>query len=289
MKHISIITNYMYWLENSIRNAYLDYIYINHLNEAYKPLGIDPNKIKSSLLSLLYSNRERIDNLSDNELLDILNDEFIKARIIFVPILESDKRIELKPKYKESGLIYAETDYLVEIYVSDRFFEILRKADIDNNDSSIIKLANDIYSLYSHEATHINQTDLEKVPQRGIDPNTIDTPAKEHLYLGQIREIAAHAREVANQLLLTNKTPKEIEILLTTTAGNNYLKDNYPIYKRYWDAFGIAKNIAKASRDKDAKNRIYIFNRFKKYLVYFLKTDLRFFYHDDLKYTFGGE
>lgn len=284
MTYMSIITSYIDWLSKRISSVYLSTLYNSNLKEAYKPLNITQNNIKASILSILYTNKDILNTLSNSELLDLLNDEFLKAKIIFVP--SDELKIKATPKYERSGLVYAETDYLIEIYVNNTFYNILRNTEIDSDDQNIINLADDIYSLYSHEATHLNQKEKEKIPQSGIDPNTLTTPSKVTKYLSQIREIAGHARELANQLILSEKSVKEIENLLSTRSGSIYLAKNYKIYQLYWLNFGIALNIPNKDRDKDALWRIKIFNRFKKYIVYFLHLDLRFFYKDDIKYTF---
>lgn len=285
MKNYSIITAYMYWLSNNISNNYLHHIVSSHLDEAYKPLTLNPSIIKNSLLSILYPKTNELNTISNEELLDMLNKEFIKANIIFIPFLESSISNKIKPKYERSGLVYAETDKQIEVYVNDTFFNLLRNCEINESNENINALAKDIYSLYSHESTHSNQKEVEKVKQSGIDINKINSKLEKHRYLANIREIAAHARELANQLLLTDKSVKEIQELLTTRKGNELLCKNYPLYKDYYDAFGIALTVPKKYRetDKDIQWRIRVFNRFRKYLVYFLLLDLRFIYHEDLE------
>lgn len=285
--YYSIITAYMNWLTDNISSNYLKYAVESNLEEAYKPLELNPKIIENSLRAIFYSRKDELDNLSNEEIIDILNKEFIKAKVIFIQFSDSKLNVDVIPKYKECGIVYAETDEQIEIYVNDTFFDILRKINTQNND--INKLCNCIYSLYSHEATHINQKEVEKVKQQGIDINNIRTNLEKQKYLANVRELAAHAREIANQLLLTNKSVKEIQELLTTRKGNEYLCKEYPMYNEYWNAFGIAMDMPKKYKDtdKDIQWRIRTFNRFKKYIVYFLTLDLKFIYHDDLKYTFG--
>lgn len=160
---------------------------------------------------------------------------------------------------------------------------------ITRHNISINNLVEDLMKLYSHEYTHLDQFNSQKEIQPGIDSTKITTPEEVKKYLSNQREIDAHAREVANSLLLIGKTPKEIENLFTTKNGSQTLISLSTIYGLYYDYFGRA--LWKKTKDwtEADKADMKIFNKFKRRICDFLLLDKGFINKDKLLYTIANK
>lgn len=276
---------YIYLTIETISAKYRQNLINNILNESYKNLDLTPESIKASLYVILYQCKHDND-FSINYLLDLLNTEFLKANITFI----YEPGLNMKLKYARSGIIKAETDSTIYVYVNTEFFEILQNANLTTRHNiSINNLVEDLMKLYSHEYTHLDQFDLQKEVQPGIDSTKITTPDEVKKYLSNQREIDAHAREVANSLLLMGKTPKEIENLFTTKSGSQTLISLSTIYGLYYDYFGRA--LWKKTKDwtEADKADMKIFNKFKKRICDFLLLDKKFINKDKLIYTIANK
>nr|DAP54578.1 MAG TPA: hypothetical protein [Caudoviricetes sp.] len=276
---------YIYLTIETISAKYRQNLINNILNESYKNLDLTPESIKASLYIILYQCKHDND-FSINHLLDLLNTEFLKTNITFI----YEPSLNMKLKYARSGIIKAETDNVIYIYVNTEFFEILQNANlITRHNISMNNLVEDLMKLYSHEYTHLDQFNLQKEIQPGIDSTKITTPEEVKKYLSNQREIDAHAREVANSLLLIGKTPKEIENLFTTKNGSQTLISLSTIYGLYYDYFGRA--LWKKTKDwtETDKADMKIFNKFKKRICDFLLLDKKFINKDKLLYTIANK
>lgn len=277
--------NYIYLTIETISAKYRQNLINNILAENYRDLELTPESIKASLYVILYQCKHDND-FSIEHILDLLNTEFLKAKITF--IYEPHPNIKLK--YTRSGIIKAETDNVIYIYVNADFFEILQNADlITRHNIMINNLVEDLIKLYSHEYTHVDKFNSQKKIQPGIDSNSITTPEETKKYLSHQKEIDAHAREVANSLLLTGKTAKEIENLFTTRNGSQTLISLSNTYGLYYDYFGTA--LWKKNKDitEDDKQDLKIFNKFKRRICDFLLLDRKFINKDKLIYTIANK
>lgn len=276
---------YIYLTIETISAKYRQNLINNILNENYKDLDLTPESIKASLYVILYQCKHDND-FSINHLLDLLNTEFLKANITFI----YEPSLNIKEKYARSGIIKAETNSTIYVYVNTEFFEILQNANlVIRHNISINNLVEDLMKLYSHEYTHLDQFNLQKEIQPGIDSTKITTPEEVKKYLSNQREIDAHAREVANSLLLIGKTPKEIENLFTTRSGSQTLISLSTTYGLYYDYFGRA--LWKKTKDwtEADKADMKIFNKFKKRICDFLLLDKKFINKDKLIYTIANK
>lgn len=276
---------YIYLTIETISAKYRQNLINNILNESYKNYELTPESIKASLYVILYQCKHDND-FSINHILDLLNTEFLKADITF--IYESYSNLKLK--YARSGIIKAETDSVIYLYVSAEFFEILQNANLTTRHNiAINNLIEDLMKIYSHEYTHLEQFNSQKEIQHGIDSTKITTPEEVKKYLSNQREIDAHAREAANSLLLTGKTPKEIENLFTTRSGSLTLISLSTVYGLYYDYFGRA--LWKKTKDwtEADKADMKIFNKFKRRICDFLLLDKGFINKDKLLYTIANK
>lgn len=276
---------YIYLTIETISAKYRQNLINNILNENYKNYELTPESSKASLYVILYQCKYDND-FSIDHILDLLNTEFLKANITFI----YEPHSNLKLKYARSGIIKAETDSVIYLYVSAEFFEILQNANlITRHDIAINGLVEDLMKIYSHEYTHLEQFNSQKEIQQGIDSNKITTPEEVKKYLSNQREIDAHAREAANSLLLTGKTPKEIENLFTTRSGSLTLISLSTVYDLYYDYFGRA--LWKKTKDwtEADKADMKIFNKFKRRICDFLLLDKSFINKDKLLYTIANK
>lgn len=103
---------YIYLTIETISAKYRQNLINNILNESYKNLDLTPESIKASLYVILYQCKHDND-FSINHLLDLLNTEFLKANITFI----YEPSLNMKLKYARSGIIKAETDNVIYIYM----------------------------------------------------------------------------------------------------------------------------------------------------------------------------
>ena len=255
-------------LENTLKSIYLEWLSSQTLLETYSPLSVSSKNIEASLKLIATTSEFK----SSKEILDKLNTEFLKINVCFE---ETDKAIP--QKYPDSGIVYAEADLLVYIYVNKKFFNI-----IESKDSSLInQLSKDIFKIYSHEITHVEQNQKQRVNQPTLLPPQNSSLSERNRYLSNVREIDAHAREVATSLLLKDFDKKEIEKLLTTHKGSLELSKQNKEFSIYYQTYGICLNIPRKAWDNDTKWRIKIFNRFKKRICDFLMLDINFILKED--------
>ena len=255
-------------LENTLKSIYLEWLSSQTLLETYSPLSVSSKNIEASLKLIATTSEFK----SSKEILDKLNTEFLKINVCFE---ETDKAIP--QKYPDSGIVYAEADLLVYIYVNKKFFNI-----IESKDSSLInQLSKDIFKIYSHEITHVEQNQKQRVNQPTLLPPQNSSLSERNRYLSNVREIDAHAREVATSLLLKDFDKKEIEKLLTTHKGSLELSKQNKEFSIYYQTYGICLNIPRKAWDNDTKWRVKIFNRFKKRICDFLMLDINFILKED--------
>ena len=255
-------------LENTLKLIYLEWLSSQTLLETYNPLSVSSKNIESSLNLIATTSN----NKTSKEILDMLNTEFLKINVCFE---ETDKT--MPQKYPESGIVYAEADLLIYVYVNKRFFNIIES----KNTTLINQLSKDIFKIYSHEITHVEQNQKQKINQPTLLPPQNSSLSERDRYLSNVREIDAHAREVATALLLKNFDKKEIEKLLTTHKGSLELSKQNKEFSIYYQTYGICLNIPRKAWDNDTKWRIKIFNRFKKRICDFLMLDINFILKED--------
>ena len=255
-------------LEDTLKSIYLEWLSSRTFLEAYNTLSVSSKNIEASLNLIATT----ADYKTSKEILDRLNTEFLKINVCFE---ETDKA--MPQKYPDSGIVYAEADLLIYVYVNKRFFDILNKKD-----KSLIKqLSEDIFKIYSHEITHVEQNQKQKINQPTLLPPQNSSLSERDRYLSNVQEIDAHAREVASALLLKNIDKKEIEKLLTTHSGALDLSKQNKTFSLYYQTYGICLNIPRKALDSDTKWRVKIFNRFKKRICDFLMLDISFILKED--------
>lgn len=280
---MKISAEIQFYLENdvnSIRSKYIEYMANNLFVEAYSKFEISWENIKSSLIVLSKKIKE-IKNISNEKIVDFLNFEFAKIDVCFDEYFKKDK----KSIYKQSGIVFAEADFLIYVHVDDKFFEILKEGRF----SKIEQLSKDLFCIYAHEKTHVEQIKKQKIKQCAVEAPQNKNNLSIEKYLQDPRELDARAREFANFLLLKDFDKKEIEKLLSTREGNSQLLKISDIYKLYWTFFGVCLTIPKKSLDEDAKKRIKIFNKFKKRTCDFLSLDLKFVFKEMFNCSLGHQ
>lgn len=234
-----------------------------YITEAYKQLNVKLENIKASLSTINYRYRQS-ENKTDEYLLKELNDEFSYIHVKF----EKDDSFKGRLKYPISGIISAEADPFDDILViiSDRFLDIIKNLNKDINDRAINNLVEDLMKIYSHEYTHLNQFDRQNILINGIDKQEITDNYKIKKYLSHPREIDAHARETAVELLLSGKSVKELSEMLIDITKEEMLISLSRIYGMYWSSFNKF-NTYKLKNDNE------IFNKYKKKILEFLQQD----------------
>lgn len=265
-------------IPNSIEDLYISHVRYKYFEsigkpeilEAYSKLNLSPDIISNTLVKLLYTYNQS-NKLSDGVLLDLLNTEFLKVNVVF----DVDNTFR-NVRYPNSGIVRADTGERIYIYINDKFFDILKNTDITSLSKDFNDLCNDLFSMYSHEATHSYQINHAKKELDGIkDPNN------RKAYLGNPQEIDAHAREFANILLNTGKSFSEIKDLLT---NNSKKLLNNKIWQEYWKYFGSYIEEENYPNKKDREWRVNIFKKFKKRIYDFLLLDKRFMYESKSVY-----
>lgn len=267
---------------NNLRYTYLQHCLFSNLNEAYTPLNTTPYNFKASLITVIQAiQTNNIINI--NDIIDELNKEFLFANILFD--YKKKSIYNYRPKYKKEGIIDgAGNKDGLNITVNDTFINILTNPTVLTKQTQLDDIAEALFLMYSHETTHEDQTDKEKIPQVGINIHSNMDDEEIKAYYSNIREIASHAREVADQLLLTGKSLKEIEQLLTTWKGTNYLCSHNKVFLQYYMLFGIGLRLQKSEWKDTTEKDLEIFNRFKKYITYFLRLDIQFINKNPILY-----
>ena len=229
--------------------------------EKYAEIMLSPTIIYNTLLKILYN--YKVNALNKNKLLDILNTEFLKVNICF----ENNESMAI-PRYPDSGIVWAETDKLIYIYVNDIFINILNNTDILKPTKDFDNLVHDLFNMYSHEITHnYQQTNTKKaIPTPNIDNR------KE--YLSHPWEIDANAREVASQLLKKYTNFKDIQNLLLNNSNKLLQNEIWEEYYRYFGAY--EQEPSRNIHEKERLWRINIFKKFKKRIYDFLLLDKKF-------------
>ena len=273
-QEIADFMNLLFWDSLSIRHLFIEMFSQKIFDESYSQLTLSPKNIEASLRTVLMS-LERKDNQS---ILDKLNSEFIRINVCFE---ETDKT--MPQKYPDSGIVYAEADLCIYIYVNKNFFDIVNSVELTQQSDELTQLSKDIFTIYSHEITYVEQNQKQKVNQPTLLPPQNCSLSERDRYLSNVREIDAHARELANYLLSSKLSKKEIERLLTTKQGYQELMNNH-VFKLYFDNFGRASSLPKHQQDKDSKWRITVFKRFKKRVCDFLLLDEGFIYQKDFRF-----
>lgn len=270
--------------ENSIHWRYRLYLYEKIMNEIYSKLEFTQSSFEATLKIISHKIKLSNEEITNEEILNRLNSEFIKCDIGFI---EDDGAFKTL-KYPESGIVRAEADNFIYIYVNDTFFNLIKSDDILNNNNGLHELSNNLFTLYSHEISHVEQNQKQKVAQSGITISNKDDEQERILYLSNLREIDAHAREVTNELLCMNLSPKEIEHLLTTHEGSKKLCEKSRVYKLYYYLFGVCLTIPSKSWDREIKNKIKVFNHFKRRICDFLKLDSNYIDQKQIRYLMGN-
>lgn len=252
------IMNYLDYFAQNISSVYKRNFIKNILTETYNPLNITVDMIKNSILTVNYEIKQ-INNSKNYEIIKLLNDEFQYIHVKFI----ENNTYKGAYKYQNSGIIYAETDTFenIEIYVSEIFInkiKALRKEDLNT-------LTEDLIKIYNHEYTHKQQIHSQKVDIEGFDVSTINNVIKTKEYLSHIREIDAHARETAAELLLTGKSVKDLKDLIKNNKEDTLVTISR-VFRMYWSAFNKFNKYP-------LKNDLSVFKNYKKKIIEFLDQD----------------
>jgi len=265
LEKISIISresntiSYLY--EMKLRYALYESLQKQPLLEKYSEIKLSPSIIYNTLLKLIYN--YRLNSIPKDKLLDTLNTEFLKVNICF----EMNESNAI-PRYPDSGIVWADTNTLVYIYVNDIFLDILSNTDILKPSKDFDNLVHDLFNMYSHEITH----DYQQNSTKKLLPAPDITNRKE--YLSHPWEIDAHARELASRLLRQYKDISQIIDLLNSNS-KKLLNDN--IWEEYYSNFGAyTLESTRKQHEKERLWRINIFNKFKKRIYDFLLLDQKF-------------
>lgn len=116
---------------------------LSQLTEVYSELKFTSENFKSTLL-LTYEKISNQKDISTQDILDILNTEFLKTQIVFVEY-HNDFSVD-SFKYIDSGIAAAITDTLIYIYMNNIFVKIL----INGNREDIDRLSKELFKIYSH-------------------------------------------------------------------------------------------------------------------------------------------
>lgn len=260
-------------LSNCISTVYYDSLLYKVLQEKYTPLKLNPDNIKDSLLVVINKCQTK-NKLKDEDILNELNTEFLKGKMTF-----EISSLNLNDyKYPNSGIAYAEANNLIYIYVLEKFFDILRSVDILKSDLQLDNLSKDIYKIYTHEITRVHQFNRQKQLQFGIEPEKIVSKLDRANYLSHYREIDAHAREFAANLLDSDLSFDEIKKALQT---RDPVLSKYKIYREYYRALGSCEKMSKSQLTKRYKDYIKAFKHFLKRTYDFLLLDKHYINDDE--------
>lgn len=260
-------------LLDTIHAKYVDnYLLGSCLKETYKKLDLTEDNIKNSILTIIYNCKKLNKKITDQDLLDFINTEFLKANMHFILLNTIPQNMQLK--YKNSGIIYAEINNdMIDIYISPDFLKLFKKIAIIQKSKELDIITHDLFDIYSHEQTHSEQLSKQKINIPGFNANNITTISQKRTYLSHPRELDAHARELATELLQDNQNFNNIVSMLKTNS--NYLT-NYQIYKDYFSLFGRYKNNVQYQK---------VFNKFKRRIIDFVLLDESYLDKPELIYT----
>jgi len=271
------------YIEDTIESLYENMIIHSMiLKETYNELKLTPENIKASIIKVIYNCR-KLNEIDDEDIIDNLNSEFLKANIEF----GTNSPYNSKPRYPNSGILNsdADSDGIIRIYVNSRFIFIVKNLNILSTDIQFNQLIEDLYKIYTHEITHIDQFNKQEKIQPGINPDELQTSYQNLKYLASYQEIDARARELANTLLLEGKTFEDIKEMFKNYKS--LLK--YTEFKIYWMNFGIYNLLSKENltqdKLKDINQRINVFKKFKRRVFDFILLDKKYVNKGHLIYT----
>lgn len=262
------VTNYLIFNAETIKSKYRRYFLNNYLTEDYRPFNIEPRNVFATLMTVAYEyNRET--NKSDNVLLDMLNNAFQYIHVIFKKSPEES----VSSKYPRSGIVSGESDPNGYFYieVNDKFLSTFNSVDLTKENKSLEYMTEDLMKIYGHEYTHLYQLDKQKVLVPGIDKNDLDVTDIFTIkkYLSHQREIDAHAREIAVELLLTGKTVNELKQIIKNLFNDEKLISLSRVFGQYWYLFSKFSHM----NTYPFKNDNNILLNLKKKILEFLDMD----------------
>lgn len=262
----SFVTWYMLYLCERISIKYRKICDGRLLEESYDPIEFDYVSFKASIMVIVGELKEK-GEFDFDDLLEALNTEFLKANVEFVRY-EGGSDF---PKYYNDGIVKGGSDRgIIYIFVNDKFFENLKDVNVTEDGKEIDSLVSNLYSLYAHEFTHLQQMDKEKAEVPGIDLSQLSGDKLAFKYLGNPREIDAHAREFA-MWLLSRYDVKDIDTLFLEKEKNKELQQSLN-YSMYYKIFG--NNGSRSNKENRWKKSI--FRKFLKRTYDFLLLDKRF-------------
>lgn len=255
---INVITSVM----RAISSKPTDYLLkCTNLEEAYEELPLENEEVWCSLEYI----RSNIEDLSKENILDELNNEFLGKGIMFLDY--TGKYGNIKINYPKEGIIcgeYIPSKRMIYVYIDNAFIDNFINKQYD-------LLTNAIIATCIHEDTHKQQIQFSNGKAKGLDPKVnLGSYIGTKQYLENPTEIDAHARETARYLFdLDYDGAKICEMI---NRGDPALLSS-PAYKKYWENFGIA---TKLKKDKDALQRLKVWRRFLSRIVAYLVTTLRY-------------
>lgn len=261
----------------TISSWYFNKYYL--LNEAYNNLSLTRLNIQRSL-ETVYVDVLTSQDLSDKNILNHLNTEFLKVNIIFE---KDNPSLKIKPAYPECGINRGENiNGIIYLYVNDKFFELF-KVDFDKGEFDFYQASQDIMTMYTHEYTHEHQYNNQaKHPDSIETDNAIDNQIK---YLSNIYEIDAKAREFA---AILKQTPmSQQDILNEINKGQKSEFITLDIFNIYFKLFGIHKNMLKVY-PKGSKNyireeqKVNVWNRFIRKTIDFFLLDKKSYFESNM-------
>ena len=256
---------YIDLLSETIDYVYHRYLTNNFLNEDYKPLDINAQNFKASILTALYEYNHNNDK-SENKLINLLNEKFEKINMSF------KKSNAQNAKYPTSGIVRADCydsgDIIVQI--NQMFFDILINTPIDGTPTNRLNiLIEDLFKIYGHEYTHRCQFNVSNNNLKGLNINTLNDIKETKSYLSNPQEIDAHAREAAIELLLSGMTISDIKSLFNMSENNEKLAHVSKTFAKYWYLFAKKPYSEIEIKPTDIKT----FNSFKQNIYKFLELD----------------
>lgn len=281
-KHTQNCIDLLGYTTDTLRYVYLQQHLFLNLQEAYSPLKTTPSNFKASLITVIKAIQNNNINKS-TDIIDELNKEFLFVNILFD--YKEKSQYDYRPKFENVGIIDGAGNKTgLNITVNNTFISLLCNPNILNEQNILNIIVEALFSLYGHETTHEDQTAKEKILQTAPDihPNMTEDEIK--AYYSNIREIAGHAREVADRLLLTGKSLKEIEQYLTTWKGTTALCAQDKTFLQYYTLFGIGIRLPKKDWKDTTEKDLEVFNQFKKYITYFLRLDIQFINKNTIPY-----
>lgn len=176
-------------------------------------------------------------NKSGDILLNKLNDAFQHIHIIFKKFLGEN----VSSKYPRSGIVNGESDPDGYLYIeaNNKFLLTFNSVDLAKENRALEYMTEDLMKIYSHEYTHLYQLDKQNVLVPGIDKNSLDVTNMYIMkkYLSNQREIDAHAREIAVELLLSGKNLSDLKRMLKNLSSEEKLVSLSRVFGQYWYLF----------------------------------------------------